>query len=187
MDRVELKQDRRRYFDRLFNNLAWRQSRAKLTLDDGKELIGREILLPLSPSDDRRLMPTRQGRLCNTYDYRAWLCRARECLRIYQLVPYPKDQPLFVYTLVVMPNNRSDHHNFQKALYDSFEQSGCVLTNDRQIVERHTKGMVIKGMAFTLSYVFPADQPIGEFKSDILNLTGVIERILDGDGKRGIS
>lgn len=180
MNRGELKAKKRAELQERFNNSAWQQRFATLTLDDKTTIEGREILLPLSPSDDRRLQPTRQGRLINTFEYRSWLVRASSVLTIHQLAPYPKEVPLFVWTLVVMPNARSDHHNYQKALYDSFEQSGCVLTNDRQIVERHTVGKIIKGYAFTLSYIFPATVRIPALTLPPQVLANVLERIDEG-------
>lgn len=188
-NRAQVKNEIRDKLDRIFDSSAWGQRFATVKDDEtGKVIEGREILLPLSPSDDARLMPSKHGGLCNTFPYRAWLSRAERALKRHLLAPYTKDVPLYVYTVVVMPNRRSDHHNYQKALYDSFQNSGCVLENDRQIVERHTVGMVIKDRAFTLSYVFP------DYERELLRRFDVPEttidnaiRIIDENGTEQIS
>lgn len=182
MSRALEKNEIRNRLDEIFENTEWGQKFATAHLDSGIKVEGREILLPLSPSDNRRLQPTRQGRLVNGFEYRAWLVRAVRALKKFQLMAYPKEVPLYVWTLVVLPDHRRDHHNFQKALYDAFEQSESVLTNDRQIVERHTKGIVIKGFAFTLSYVFPVSTKLPIIEVSDEQIADVTERIINGRG-----
>lgn len=53
-------------------------------------------------------------------------------------------EPLFIYTVVVYQKALRDVTNYEKGLYDAMQQSEAVFKNDRQIKERHTKGVLRK-------------------------------------------
>ena len=124
----------------------------------GSSFAGRRILLPLPPSDNERLMPARRGpTMISTPAYRFWTTRALGKLRSGLLPKFEEDTKklLHVFTLVVMTSARRDAHNYEKSLFDTFEKSECVYTNDRQIIERHTLGKICRDAPceYIVSYI----------------------------------
>ncbi len=108
---------------------------------------GRLILLPLPPSENERLMPARFGRrLINSPAYGRWLNYAVSALKKGALPMFSseKGEALFVYTVLVYQVALRDVTNYEKPLYDAMQHSGTVFINDRQIKERHTKGILRK-------------------------------------------
>ena len=129
--------------DEVFNNYAWRQEDCIMTLA-GRSIQGRRMLLPLPVSENKRLMAARNRKvLINTPEYNRWLGRASSALMKSNFPKFSEDknEAIFVFTIIVYKHPLRDVIDYEKALYDSFQRSGHVFENDRQIKERHTKGI----------------------------------------------
>lgn len=77
------------------------------------------------------------GRMILKAEYRNWLLwRSRE---IYAFCQEKNITPIEKYTVVelfwTLPNHRSDHHNFEKPVFDAMQRGG-VFKNDRYILNR---------------------------------------------------
>lgn len=132
----------------------------------GEWVDGREIILPLPPSENIRLegsvvpYKAKDGRkhhsvrFHNSRTYNQWLDYARHALMKNKLPQY--EEPVCVFTTVVFPDNRRrDNQNREKPLFDALTQSGCVYQDDCLIKQHFTREEVIKGKTFVLAYVVP--------------------------------
>lgn len=128
--------------DALFTNYAWRQTPCLLKMC-GASIESRRILLPLPPSDNDRLSCSR-GRIISSEHYRKWSHRAQNMLAKFKLEMFAPEltTALHAFTIVVLQNRKSDIHNYEKSLFDAIEKSERVYANDRQIMERHTTGVI---------------------------------------------
>ena len=182
--------------DLLFLNYAWRQLECVVTMG-GKSVHGRRILLPLPPSENKRLMPARcSRRLINTSIYSHWLIRARDALNKNKLGLFVEDPkvPLFVFTILVYSDLRRDVVNYEKAIYDAFQTSSNVLVNDRQIKERHTKGFYCKEAPceYVISYLLKQDDlpPVYDFAftaQEVSELNDYVSRGFEANGCKVLS
>lgn len=128
--------------DLVFYNYAWRQNPCILKMD-GVEIPSRRILLPIPPSDNARLM-VRHGKLMSSVEHRTWSTRAMAMLAKNKLPMFAPEKHTYLHalTIVVLTARNRDCHNYEKSLFDAIEKSQHVYLNDRQIMERHTLGIV---------------------------------------------
>lgn len=152
---------------------CYRQSDVIITLFN-QEVKAKRIVLPLPPSENQRLEVNynalnisggyvsmyknskinRGARVFrNSTAYNRWLHASVCMLKIGLKEAYTSD--VFVHTLFVFPNNKSDPQNREKALYDAFTQSGCVYTDDKLVKKHYVTSMVKKGLSLSISYVIP--------------------------------
>lgn len=179
--------------DTLFNNYVWRQTPCVINMG-GSSFAGRRILLPLPPSDNERLMPARRGpRMISSPAYRFWTVRAINRLKSGTLPKFEEDTKklLHVFTVVVMTSARRDAHNYEKSLFDTFEHSECIYTNDRQIIERHTLGKICKDAPceYIISYIshyddMPPERDYEVSDDDIAKINAYILRGYDEPGRK---
>lgn len=149
---------------------AYGQRMVEITIGDHK-VRGREIVLPMPPSENDRLELDYQGAKAmfngyyrnstrhkrgifkNTTAYNRWINAARLALRRGKLSAY--EAPVCVLLTVVFPDNRRrDPQNREKAFFDALTQSECVYKDDVQVALHLTEKRVIAGKSFVLAYVF---------------------------------
>lgn len=159
----------------------------------GKEVKGRQVILPLPPTENRRLEVTAVSNFVSTYyagarkkrvvhnstQYARWLQAAATLLRKGKLPPYT--EPVCVFITVVFPDNRvRDAQNREKALFDTMEKSGCLIDNDTNIYFHTTSKKIVKGKSFVLAYVFPASQmPVNPFEVSDAALQQIAGKVPD--------
>ena len=135
-----------------------------------KTIKAREIVLPMPPSENKRLeidfqgvkqmlhhvyhnsRATKRGTLRNSTEYNQWLNAAAHLLKKGK---YPViDCKVAILITVVFPDEkRRDPQNREKAFFDALVRSGCVIRDDC-LVEFHTmKREIVRGMAFVAAYV----------------------------------
>lgn len=137
----------------------------------GVDLEAREILMNMPPSENERLKVDWRGvankmsgmyagsprkTMRNTTHYNRWLHFASTCLKSGKLPLIDGD--VGVIMNVVFPDNKvRDAQNREKAFFDALEKSGCVISNDTNIVWHSTRKFILDGCSFILAYVFPLD------------------------------
>lgn len=127
----------------------------------GKQVKGREILLPIPPSENTRVTPNfacmyanskRKGALKNSTNYNRWINASRNLLRKGKLPIITGN--VTAYVTLVFPDNRTrDADNRLKGLFDSWTKSECLIEDDRFIDTVILNKKVIKGMSFCLSFL----------------------------------
>ena len=119
---------------------------------------GREILLPLPPSENQRLEPRFRSRgFKNTSQYNSWLHYANRALRAgrYEMI----EGDVVVCMNTIFPDlRRRDAQNYEKAMFDALTQSECVYKDDSNVKFHTNNTLIIKGMALIMAYVFPLNQ-----------------------------
>lgn len=138
----------------------------------GKEIMAREIILPMPPSENDRLevnwsgvnsyslgtyyansKRTKRGVLKNSTQYNRWLHLASSMLRKGQLPVIKGDVVVFV-TLVFPDFKKRDADNRLKALFDSFTQSEHLIEDDSKITLHTVEKRVVPKKEFVIAYVF---------------------------------
>ena len=153
----------------------YKQCTCKLHIQ-GHELMAREIILPMPPSENDRLevnwdgvknysfggfysnsKRTKKGVLRNSTQYNRWLHLAASMLRKGQLPKLEGEVVVFV-TLVFPDFRKRDADNRLKALFDSFTQSGHLIEDDSKIVLHTVEKRVVPRKEFVMAYVFERSQ-----------------------------
>ena len=156
----------------------------------GEKIRGREIILPMPPSENDRLELDYQGAKAmfngyyrnsrktkkrgifrNSTSYNRWINAARLALRRGKL-PAIADPVAVLLTVVFPDNKRRDAQNREKAFFDALTQSECVYNDDVQVEMHSTTKKIIKDQSFVLAYVFKlSDMPSNDLQvnDDYLN------------------
>ena len=154
---------------------------------DGKKIVARRIILPMCPSENKRIAVTVTDkyfmtkrysgkRYHNSTEYNSWLHAAKSLLKKGGLGLY--DVPVFVWYHVVFPDSRTvrDAQNREKAFFDAM--TGTVYTDDKHVWEHTTVKRVIKGKSFIHAFVFPLrDMPMCRLVLDDEYLQEIAEQI----------
>ncbi len=147
----------------------------KLKLN-GKEIMGREIVLPMPPSENQRLEVnwrkakevvygsytsssrgrSYSGAVHNTKAYNQWKSAAIHLLRAGKLPIIEGEVVVFV-TLVFPDRQRRDADNRMKALFDAFTQCEALIEDDSLIVMHTVNRRIIKGSSFCVAHLVPKD------------------------------
>lgn len=147
----------------MLNNYGQRECTVTI---QGKQVKGREVILPIPPSENTRVTPNfacmyanskKKGALKNSTDYNRWINASRNLLRKGKL-PIIKGN-VTAYVTLVFPDNRTrDADNRLKGLFDSWTKSECLIEDDRFIDTVILNKKVIKGQSFCLSFVMSSDE-----------------------------
>lgn len=157
------------------------QNRCNITIN-GKKFEARQILLPMPPTENRRLeldyvgtkvflankfnssKRGKRGVLRNSTEYNQWISAAANALKKGRL---PKiTEPVTVFIECVFPNNRRrDVQNRSKAFFDALTASEHIFEDDCQVELFSMHKTVIKDASFILAYLFPtASLPVTDVK-----------------------
>lgn len=163
----------------------------------GKEIRGRQVILPLPPSENTRLQvdvgavqnflsayyansqTRRRGLLHNSNHYSRWMQAAATLLRKGKFEPYR--EKVCVLLTVVFPDNRiRDAQNREKALFDAMQKSTCLIDNDVNISFHVTDRRLVRGKGFILAYVFPRSElPANPFSVSDEQLEQIAQQVPD--------
>nr|DAO39269.1 MAG TPA: crossover junction endodeoxyribonuclease [Caudoviricetes sp.] len=152
------------------NDFQWGQKYVKLHLAD-TIVEAREIIVPLPPSKNKlhevnyvgvkevfshqyvNSKKTKRGVIKTSTEYNRWKSStARELKRGKKP---PINEPCNVLITVVLPNAKSDPHNYEEAFFDALQVDQCVYTNDKLVKFHVLKGEIIPDcVPFILAYVF---------------------------------
>lgn len=149
----------------------YKQCDCKLHIQ-GHELMAREVILPMPPSENERLevnwdgvknysfggyyanaKRTKKGVLRNSSMYNRWLHLAASMLKKGHLPKLEGEVVVFV-TLVFPDFRKRDADNRLKALFDAFTQSGHLIEDDSKIVLHTVEKRVVPSKSFVIAYVF---------------------------------
>lgn len=130
----------------------------------------REIILPLPPSKNKlhevnyvgvkevfshqfsNSRKTKRGVIKTSTEYNRWKTASAHELKRGKLPPITEECNVLI--TVVLPNNKSDPHNYEEAFFDALQVDECVYANDRLVKFHVLQGVVIPDSAFILAYVF---------------------------------
>lgn len=90
-----------------------------------------DLMLPLPPSDNRRLQPMR-GRLILTTEATEYQAEIKRILGGMRVRTITVNRPLYLLYKVYLPSKRQDPSNFTKVLKDALE--GCIYDNDQFVM-----------------------------------------------------
>lgn len=122
---------------------------------DNTFLEGREILLPLPPSENKRIEPRfRSKGFKNTAEYSSWLNYASHELKAGRYTQIENEVVVCINT--IFPDLRKrDAQNYEKPLFDAMTQSECVYSDDSKVKFHTNSTLIVKDMRLILAYVFP--------------------------------
>lgn len=164
---------------------------------NGQEIKARQVILPLPPSENKRLevdigavrgflgtyysaskKTRRRGLMRNSTAYNQWKRAAETLLRKGKL---PKiEGPVCVLLTVVFPDGRiRDAQNREKAVFDAMQDCTCLIENDVNVVFHTTERRIISGKSFLLAFVFPFGALENPFTVDEDYLQKIAGRITD--------
>lgn len=178
------------------------QKVARLTIE-GKEYMGRQVILPMPPSENERLSPDwsgirntayggyyaqmnvkKRGTMKNSLNYNRWL-NAAKCLIQKGHLPLLEGEICCFVTVVFPDHRRRDGHNRTKALFDAFTydaKKGSGIYKDDSLVTFCTVDTkVIKDMSFVAAILVERSKV--ESLTVQLNqstLDGIVEQIRSG-------
>ena len=152
------------------NDFQWGQKYVKLHLAD-TVVEAREIIVPLPPSKNKlhevnyvgvkevfshqyvNSKKTKRGVIKTSTEYNRWKSStARELKRGKKP---PIDEPCNVLITCVLPNAKSDPHNYEEAFFDALQVDQCVYTNDKLVKFHVLKGEIVPDcVPFILAYIF---------------------------------
>ncbi len=148
------------------------QTECKLKLH-GREIVARQIILPMPPSENKRLeldyigtkmflankfaksKSGKRGVLRNSTEYNQWISAAANALKKGK---YPKiTEGVTCFIEVVFPDkHRRDVQNRAKAFFDALTASGHVFEDDCQVELFSMHRNIIAGRSFILAYLMPS-------------------------------
>lgn len=150
------------------------QTECKLKLH-GREIKARQIILPMPPSENKRLeldyvgtklflankykgaKSNKRGVLRNSTEYNQWISAAANALKKGK---YPKiTEGVTCFIEVVFPDrHRRDVQNRAKAFFDALTASGHVFEDDCQVELFSMHRTIITGSSFILAYLMPSSE-----------------------------
>lgn len=150
------------------------QTECKLKLH-GREITARQIILPMPPSENKRLeldyvgtklflankykgsKNSKRGVLRNSTEYNQWISAAANALKKGK---YPKiTEAVTCFIEVVFPDHhRRDVQNRAKAFFDALTASGHVFEDDCQVELFSMHRSIIAGSSFILAYLMPSSE-----------------------------
>jgi len=148
------------------------QTECKLKMH-GQEITARQIVLPMPPSENKRLeldyvgtkiflankynnsKRGKRGVLRNSTEYNQWLAAAANALKKGK---YPKiTESVTCFIEVVFPDyHRRDVQNRSKAFFDALTASGHIFEDDCQVELFSMHKTIIKGSSFILAFLMPS-------------------------------
>lgn len=139
----------------------------------GKEITARQIVLPMPPSENKRLeldyvgtkiflankynnsKRGKRGVLRNSTEYNQWLAAAANALKKGK---YPKImENVTCFIEVVFPDHhRRDVQNRSKAFFDALTASGHIFEDDCQVELFSMHKTIIQGSSFIVAFLMPS-------------------------------
>lgn len=138
-------------------NLTFGQTAKKFTFNGGISVEGRELLLPLPPTENKRLILSRTGkRFVNSSEYNSWLCYAIRHLKKSRF-PEMAGKVAVMMTCIFPDMIRRDIANYEKAFFDALTQSEHVYKDDSQVKFHVNSEVIVPGYKLVLGFVFPLE------------------------------